>query len=342
MARTKAGTGIASGKRPTRPVPLLPLLTYYGVLVGIALLLIWRFPAAHHAINAPIAQGSASVTDLMAGRGSEMAVGAQPFGGPMGRLGLTCFAAVGALLLALPVAWIHMFTRRLRYDPSLVQSIIILPIVVAGVVLVVKNSLALAFALAGIVAGVRFRQKLNEPQEAVYVLLALGVGLAAGVQALDVALAMSLIFNVVVLGLWRYDLGALYAGGARPMLATGDTRLIVVRTAGDRERIREEISASSAGIELHGVLIVHALDAEEGRHAVDVCLAGMAEEWRLLDPVAEDNGLWRLDVMVRLRGNADPVKLLGQIEERWSTHIAAAEYVPHWTATKGTMDDDEA
>ena len=31
------------------------------------------------------------------------------------------------------------------------------------------NSLALAFALAGIVAGVRFRQKLNEPKDAVYV-----------------------------------------------------------------------------------------------------------------------------------------------------------------------------
>src|SRR5690606_41772815 len=94
-------------------------------------------------------------------------------------------AGIVALQLALPVAGVHMFTRRLRYDPSLVQAIIVLPIVVAGVVMVVKNSLPLAFALAGIVAGVRFRQKLEEPEDAVYVLLSLGIGLAAGVQALD-------------------------------------------------------------------------------------------------------------------------------------------------------------
>ena len=81
-----------------------------------------------------------------------------------------------ALGMTLPVAWSLKHTRKLRYDPSLVYTLIILPIVVAGIVLVVKNSLALAFSLAGIVAGVRFRQKLEEPEQAVYVLLALGIG----------------------------------------------------------------------------------------------------------------------------------------------------------------------
>src|SRR5690606_19871631 len=123
-------------------------------------------------------------------------LGAASVVGEGGRLFLAAIAGIGALLLALPVAGVHMFTRRLRYDPSLVQAIIVLPIVVAGVVMVVKNSLPLAFALAGIVAGVRFRQKLEEPEDAVYVLLSLGIGLAAGVQALDVALAVSLLFNL--------------------------------------------------------------------------------------------------------------------------------------------------
>jgi hypothetical protein len=318
-----------------RRLPLLALLAYYALLVGAALLLIRLVPAAHWAINAPMAEGTANVGDLVTGRTSAMAAQPAPFGGPMWRLALTAVAAVGALLLALPVAWIHMFTRRLRYDPSLVQSIIILPIVVAGVVLVVKNSLALAFALAGIVAGVRFRQKLNEPAEAVYVLLALGVGLAAGVQALDVALAMSLIFNVVVLILWRYDLSLVYAGGTRPMLATGDSSLIVARTQEDRDQIRTRLQATPGEIQAHGVLIVHAENVDRARHALEVCLAGMADEWRLLDPVREDAGTWRLDVLIRLKKDEDPVKLLGEIEERWSTHIVAAEYIPHWIRKAG-------
>jgi hypothetical protein len=326
-------------RRPVRSVPLLALLGYYAVLIGAAMLLMWLLPATRHALVAPIAAGAESVTELVTGRSSGARVGSIPSGGPFMRLELTWFAAIGALLLALPVAWVHMFTRRLRYDPSLVQSIIMLPIVVAGVVLVVKNSLALAFALAGIVAGVRFRQKLKEPQDAVYVLLALGIGLAAGVQALDVALSVSLIFNLVVLGLWRYDLSVV--NGSQPMLATGDTSLIKARTTEDRQRIRLSSEKAAAGMDLDGVLIVYATDIDAASHGVEVSLAGMAKKWRLLEPVREPNGLMRQDVLVLLNRNEDPVDLLGELEERWSAHIAAAEYVPHRVRRVQEKDDDE-
>lgn len=352
---SKAGTrakqpSSARGRHRARSVPLLRLLIYYALLVGTGLLVMRFVPGAALAINAPIAQTADPVTDLVTGASSAIStgsVGAAPWGGPMGRLGLAVFAALGALLLALPVAWVQMFTRRLRYDPSLVQAIIILPIVVAGVVLVVKNSLALAFALAGIVAGVRFRQKLSEPQDAVYVLLALGIGLAAGVQALDVALAVSLIFNIVVLGLWRYDLGAIYAPGTAPMLATGDTSVIVARTAADRHALRDEIADQAAGMDLDGILIVHTWDADAARHSVDLSLSGVAKEWRYFAAEPAPNGMSRLDVAVRLKGSEDPVELLGELEERWSAQIVAAEYIPHRirrpdeNGTEKKKDDDE-
>ena len=122
-------------------------------------------PGAQDAIAAPI--GNLGTVDPFDRTPAQVAPPEVPWEGPFGRLWLTMFTALGATALALPVAGIYMHTRRLRFDPSLVQTIIVLPIVVAGVVLVVKNSLALAFALAGIVAGVRFRQKLNEPKDAV-------------------------------------------------------------------------------------------------------------------------------------------------------------------------------
>lgn len=327
--------------RPARAIPLFRLLGYYALLVGLGMLLMWVAPATRHAINAPLAQGSEAITAVVTGRGSGSAIGAMPWGGPWARLGLTGFAALGALLLALPVAWVHMFTRRLRYDPSLVQSIIILPIVVAGVVLVVKNSLALAFALAGIVAGVRFRQKLNEPQEAVYVLLALGIGLAAGVQALDVALAVSLIFNLVVLGLWRYDLSAIYAPGARPMLATGDTSLIVARREGDRQEVRDRSIAAAHGMDLDGILVVHTSNADAAQHGLEVSLAGRARKWRMIGPLPQENGMSRIDVLVLLEEDEDPVKLLGELEERWSAYISATEYIPHRVRREANDHEDD-
>lgn len=50
----------------------------------------------------------------------------------------------------------------------------------------VKNSVALAFSLAGAVAGVRFRSSLSDTADALYIFVAIGVGLAAGIGELGV------------------------------------------------------------------------------------------------------------------------------------------------------------
>lgn len=118
-------------------------------------------------------------------------------------------AMVGGLALMGPVAWMYMRTKpKARYDSSLVQTIVVLPIVITGVVIIVRDSVALAFSLAGIVAAVRFRNTLRDTKDAVYIFLAIGVGLAAGVQELPVAFVVAVVFVIVVLVLWRFDVGA--------------------------------------------------------------------------------------------------------------------------------------
>ena len=41
----------------------------------------------------------------------------------------TFLVVLSAIFLALPVAWVYMLTKKLRFDPGLVRSVIILPIV---------------------------------------------------------------------------------------------------------------------------------------------------------------------------------------------------------------------
>ena len=72
----------------------------------------------------------------------------------------------------------------------------------------VKGSVALAFSLAGIVAAVRFRASLNQPTDAVYMLMAIGIGLAAGTQLTSVAYLASLIFVTIILAVWKSNFGA--------------------------------------------------------------------------------------------------------------------------------------
>ena len=118
---------------------------------------------------------------------------------------LAAVACVAAILLALPVAWVYMFTRQKKgYSQSVVHTLVLLPAVVAAVAVLVRNSIALAFSLAGIVAAVRFRTTLEDSKDAVYVFVVSALGLACGVQ-LEVGLVLSLLFIVAALALWQTD-----------------------------------------------------------------------------------------------------------------------------------------
>jgi hypothetical protein len=95
-----------------------------------------------------------------------------------------------------------------KFDHSLVQTVIMLPIVVTAILVVVRDSLALAFSLAGIVAAVRFRNTLKESGDAVYIFGSIGIGFATGIHAISVAAALSVVFVVVELALWKFDFSA--------------------------------------------------------------------------------------------------------------------------------------
>ena len=108
----------------------------------------------------------------------------------------------------IPVSWTYLSIRRLQQmDQSLLQSMIILPIAVTGIVLLVHNSLALAFSLAGVVAGVRYRNTLKSTADSIFIFVAVGVGLSAGIGMLIVGAVMTLIFNFTILVLWKLNYG---------------------------------------------------------------------------------------------------------------------------------------
>ena len=116
---------------------------------------------------------------------------------------------IASFILMLPVTWICMGARRRKdVSQSFIQTILVLPLIVTGIVHVVHNSLALAFSLAGIVAGVRFRHTLKDSAETTYLFTAIAVGVACGINAVEVAAIISIFFNYTVLGLWATEFGA--------------------------------------------------------------------------------------------------------------------------------------
>jgi hypothetical protein len=117
-------------------------------------------------------------------------------------------AIIAAILVSLPVSWTYMAVRGGdEYDQSLVNTIIVLPMVVTGIVIIVQNSLALAFSLAGIAGAVRFRNSLKSSGDALFILLAVGCGLSAGIGAIELAAVISIFFNYCFVILWITEYG---------------------------------------------------------------------------------------------------------------------------------------
>jgi hypothetical protein len=223
------------------------------VLLGAAALL-WRaFPHRMGLLTRGLT-GDLIYTGEQGGRRALEQALTQPVLGTQwgGEMTSAIVAMVVAGLFALPVAWIYILIRQKKgFRQSLVHSLVMLAVVVAGVVVLVKNSLALAFSLAGIVAAVRFRNTLEDSKDAVYIFLATGIGLAAGVN-LPVAAALSLVFNVVAVALWYTDLGRSSAAleGAAAERRLQQLRAHVDRPSGFVQRLDEEILKSLSAEQL--------------------------------------------------------------------------------------------
>ena len=208
--------------------------------------------------------------------------------------GRAAIAMLGALALICPVAWLYMRTKpKLRYDPSLVQTVIVLPVVIAGVVLIVRDSVALAFSLAGIVAAVRFRNTLRDTKDAVYIFLAIAVGLAAGVGSFAVGFVVCVIYVAVVLVLWRFDIG----------------------TAPAPERVRGRLIAetsipTAAHPTIAGVLEQH------------------ARKWKLVGSESGAPGHTALTFLVQLRPHASAETLLAALRHEAAAQITAVRFEP--------------
>ncbi len=332
---------VAQGIRSARRVPFVRLLMFYVFIVGAATLLVEYVPLFRHAwVSMPVVEGGQAFPKL---GGKDALAAAIQDRGMAQRAASVLLLTMGALALSMPVAWVYTFTRRLRYDPSLVHSIIILPMVVAGIVVIVKDSVALAFSLAGIVGVVRFRNTLKDPKDAVYVFLALGLGLAAGVQALDIALVLSITFNLVVLVLWKYNLASIYGETNRDILSIGDQRFMIARNAAQRDAIRWRMSREAEDMDTDGILLVHASNQEAARQRMEITLPKVAKHWQFVDKFRRHGGVGTFAVMLELGDKkGDPLTLLADIDERWSQDIPAAEYLPYRKPAEKKKKTDDA
>jgi len=339
---------------------------YYVVLLTVAFFLARFFPVFEEVVFGGLedliarAQGEASRSfgeSFVEGdwsRSPELGSYSGPHPGKKFTL-VSTISLLGSLSLMIPVAWVYLLTKRKRgYDESVVQAMLILPIAVAGIVFIVQFSIPLAFSLAGIVAAVRFRSTLKDTKDAVYVFLAIGVGLASGARVLGVAAVLSIFFNVVILYLYWSNFGNIYAdqrsrtgamgladvlagpGSAATAISMGDPQLLEAMT---QEEIRD-VATRIARIErylraemarkkkerLNALLIVHAEQLVGAQSVVEEILGRMAMRWDLAEILPGAGTTSVLEYLVRLKEEESPARLLELLKSAPGRRVLAAEY----------------
>jgi len=114
----------------------------------------------------------------------------------------------GSILVMVPITWTYMATKRdTGFKRNFVRSLIVLPVCATTIVLLIQDSLALAFGLAALVAAVRFRVALTEAIDGIYIFSAICVGLAAGIGFLGIAIVMAMFFCLANAIMWQLEYG---------------------------------------------------------------------------------------------------------------------------------------
>lgn len=127
-------------------------------------------------------------------------------GGRLAVLGVLVVFFVGAVLLMVPISWVYMYTHPETHRRTMVNALIILPICATATVWLIHDSLPLAFGVAALIAAIRFRIRLDNPLDGVYIFAAISVGLASGIGHLGVGYVMTcfLCFGATIMWITRY------------------------------------------------------------------------------------------------------------------------------------------
>jgi len=345
--------------------PVRRLVAYYVILAIIVAILAFFFPGEIGRIAAKglgdVPEGPTVLTDALSSANTGVTFG---LGSLLGVAITTILILIGALVLILPVTWVYMSARPSggQHNQNVVQTLVILPLVVAGIVFMVQNSLALAFSLAGVVGAVRFRTTLRDSRDLVYVFLSIVVGFAAGVQSLAVGAVVSIVFNFVLIITWRYDYGrnmlmpTAAAQWSRPLQAlaspTGDHQIpdrdlmLSLTPEGanalaDRfDRVRDTLGKKKKA-RYNSVLHITTDNVPEAQQKVEQVLDRMTKRWDLDEVITNVGKPSEIYYLTRLKKSIPRDNLLTAVHETAGDAIASVDLEEGELAQGKSADKDK-
>lgn len=112
---------------------------------------------------------------------------------------------VTAIVLGVIVALLHMFTSN--SNKNFINTLAILPAIVATVILLVNGNLGTSVAIVGAFSLIRFRSIPGNSREIMNVFFAMAIGLAVGTGYIAFAVLFTLLIGIISFFLYRVNFG---------------------------------------------------------------------------------------------------------------------------------------
>lgn len=259
----------------------------------------------------------------------------------------TLFSLFMSFIFSLPVAWVYTLTRDDEgFDAALVHTIVVLSMVVTAVMIVIGSELARAFSLAGVVAAVRFRNTLDDARDAVYLFIAIAIGMACGTRVYHIAIWLSLVMSLTLYLLWKYRFGRQLQSGSASLaelLSSGGKKK---KALGNwfaeaspelRRRIEDTLEQQARLVQwasLEGgknkkranmAIVVGSRNLGHAQAHVESVLAVQGGRWRLANLTSNGDGEGILEYIGRLPKQATPATLLAALREGATSVIDSVE-----------------
>jgi len=165
-------------------------------------------------------------------------LGPDPFGNAV-------ISVLLATIFGIVVACLHLLATRGRDRVELWRTLILIAPLIAMATVAVGTNLAAAFTLFGTLAIVRFRTRIRNPLDAVFVIFSVVIGLATGNHNYVVALVGTVIVGITILILTSNSLKKDRSDGKlRITLSPGDTKDDTWKTILDELRIKHRVIAT--------------------------------------------------------------------------------------------------
>lgn len=113
-----------------------------------------------------------------------------------------------ALVLTLPFVLVYKkFHKGPGYSSGFVESLLLLTVTTAIIMMIIGSDIARAFSLVGALSIIRFRTAVKESKNTGYIFASLAIGMATGTGMYAVAIAFSLMMTLLMIAINKFPIG---------------------------------------------------------------------------------------------------------------------------------------